>query len=78
MKQINKEFTELLLTKTEGKMLERLSVREYNMGTCLPVLSNISVVKAEKDESGTPKVREINESTKRSREREREREREHN
>ncbi len=50
MKQINKEFTEILLTKTQGKMLERLSVREYDMGTCLPVISNIAVVKDEKDE----------------------------
>ena len=58
MKQINKEFMEILLTKTQGKMLERLSVREYYMGTSLPVLSNIAVVKNEKDEdSGKPAVR---------------------
>lgn len=57
MNQINKEFMEILLTKTQGKMLERLSVREYNMGTSLPVLSNVNVVRAEKDDEDKPTVR---------------------
>ena len=56
MKQINKEFMEILLTKTQGKMLERLSVREYSMGTSLPVLSNIVVVKAKQGDDDKPTV----------------------
>ncbi len=59
MKQINKEFMEILLTKTQGKMLERLSVREYSMGTSLPVLSNIVVVDANQGDDDKPTVRAI-------------------
>ena len=44
MKQIKKEFKELLLTKTEGKMFDELKVREYNMGESLPIFSNIELV----------------------------------
>ena len=50
MKQINKEFTEFLLTKTEGKFIEQLTLREYSLGESLPVFSNISLVNLKYDE----------------------------
>ena len=57
MKQIHKEFTDLLMTKTQGKMIEHLSVREYSLGDSLPVFSDITIVKAERDDdSNKPKV----------------------
>lgn len=60
MKQIHKEFTDLLMTKTQGKMIEHLSVREYNLGDSLPVFSDITIVKAERDDdSNKPKIVEV-------------------
>lgn len=50
MKQINKEFAEFLLTKTEGKMIEQLTLREYSLGQSLPVFSDISLVNLKYDE----------------------------
>ena len=49
MKQIKKEFKELLLTKTEGKMFDELKVREYNMGRSLPIFSDIKLVNIIRD-----------------------------
>lgn len=50
MKQIKKEFKEFLLTKTEGKMFEELKVREYSMGESLPLLSDIKLIKIERED----------------------------
>ena len=52
MRQIDKEFTELLLTKTQGKMIDKLAVREYDMGESLPVFSDLHITKCEKSEDG--------------------------
>ena len=50
MKQINKEFTEFLLTKTQGKFFDQLTLRDYSLGQSLPVFSNISLVNLKYDE----------------------------
>lgn len=38
--KIHKEFDELMFTKREGLMLEQLTVRDYDLGSSLPVFSN--------------------------------------
>ena len=38
---MNKEFNELMFTKKEGRMLEQLTVRDYELGTSLPIFSNV-------------------------------------
>ena len=50
MKQINNEFSEFLQTKAEGKLIQALTVREYFFGESLPVLSNIILVKSDRNE----------------------------
>lgn len=68
MKKINKEFEELMFTKTEGRMIQKLKVsriyggtsgsstvkmfksmqvRDYFLGTSVPVIHNATVVKVE-------------------------------
>ena len=52
---MNKEFAELMLTKAEGRMIDRLSLREYSFGTSLPQFSDIQIVKVERDEDSPHK-----------------------
>lgn len=37
--KIHKEFDELMFTKKEGLILEQLTVRDYHLGSSLPVFS---------------------------------------
>ncbi len=41
MRKLNFEFKELLTTKTAGKLLQRISVRDFSLGTNLPVILNM-------------------------------------
>ena len=41
LRKVNKEFNELMFTKKEGRMLEQLTVRDYDLGTSLPTFSNV-------------------------------------
>ncbi|CAI8054328.1 PDZ domain-containing protein 8 [Geodia barretti] len=45
LRKVNKEFNELMFTKKEGRMLEQLTVRDYDLGTSLPTFSNVVVLK---------------------------------
>ena len=39
LEKVHKEFDELMFTKKEGRMLEQLTVRDYDLGTSLPLLT---------------------------------------
>lgn len=41
--KIHKEFDELMFTKKEGLMLEQLTVRDYDLGSCLPVFTHAGI-----------------------------------
>lgn len=41
--KVHTEFNELMFTKKEGRMLEQLTVRDYDLGTSLPLFSNIGM-----------------------------------
>lgn len=69
MKKVNKEFEELMFNRTEGRMIEQLTVghnndyyctspalltylfqvRDYSLGTSLPVIQSAAVVRVERD-----------------------------
>ena len=38
--KVHREFNELMFTRKEGRMLEQLTVRDYETGTSLPVFSD--------------------------------------
>ncbi|XP_064404308.1 uncharacterized protein LOC135349681 isoform X3 [Halichondria panicea] len=61
MKMINKEFEELLMTKTEGRMVEQLTLRDYFLGTSMPVIKDVTVVRIDcsPDDSNEPQLIEI-------------------
>lgn len=40
LEKVHKEFNELMFTKKEGRMIEQLTVREYDLGTSLPSFNN--------------------------------------
>ncbi|XP_070554395.1 PDZ domain-containing protein 8-like [Ptychodera flava] len=46
VKKMNVEFDELLQTKTLGRVIEALTVRDYSLGTALPVFKNATLLKA--------------------------------
>ena len=43
MKKIQKEFMELMFEKKEGRMIEQLTVREYDLGSSLPIFTNAGI-----------------------------------
>ena len=40
MGKIHKEFRELMFTRKEGRMLEQLTVRDYDWGSSLPLFTH--------------------------------------
>ena len=42
--KVHREFNELMFLRKEGRMLEQLTVRDYDLGTSLPVFSNAGIL----------------------------------
>ena len=41
--KVHKEFSELMFTRREGRMLEQLTVRDYDFGSSLPLFSRAGI-----------------------------------
>ena len=40
MRRMQREFVELLQQSTAGKLLENISVRDFNLGSTFPIIKN--------------------------------------
>eukprot|EP00731_Ephydatia_muelleri_P031177 Em0022g691a len=56
MKFMKKEFEEFMTTKTEGRMLEQLTVRDYFLGTSLPLINSATVKRVDKGNGQSEEV----------------------
>ncbi|CAF0799003.1 unnamed protein product [Brachionus calyciflorus] len=49
IRKISIEFEELLKTKTAGKFIERLSARDFSLGTSFPIIHSLKLISYEMD-----------------------------
>lgn len=53
---MQKEFAEMLQQTTTGKLLEQITVRDFNLGSTFPIIRNVSTSNVQVDDDNMIEV----------------------
>jgi len=56
MRRMQKEFAEMLQQTTTGKLLEQITVRDFNLGSTFPIIRNVSTSNVQVDDDNMIEV----------------------
>jgi hypothetical protein len=59
MRKLNVEFKELLTTKTAGRLVERITVRDFSLGSHIPVIHSVYLHSSKLDEATKSTIQEL-------------------
>ena len=57
MRRMQKEFAQMLQQTTTGKLLEQITVRDFNLGSTFPIIRNITRSGVQVDDDNVIEVR---------------------